>query len=167
MVLYFVYQIQNLIKLFNFNFMKQLYRFTTLINLFLMPISIFAQQAPPPPPSAPKHRPASDPRNPVFTIVEQMPSFPDGEKALSEYLSKNVKYPEASREYGLPGTVYIGFIVEKDGSLSNIAIKRGLSGGCSEEAMRVIETMPKWIPGRQQGKMVRVAFTLPIKFNPY
>jgi TonB family protein len=101
----------------------------------------------------------------VYTIVEQQPQFPQGQKAMFEWLGQNIKYPTKARENGVEGTVYIGFVVNKDGSLSNITIKRGISSDCNEEAVRVISAMPKWKPGMQDGKAVAVAYTLPIKFK--
>jgi protein TonB len=101
----------------------------------------------------------------VHLIVEQVPEFPDGTKAMFKWLSDNVKYPPIARENGIEGTVYVGFVVGKDGSIQNVQIKRGISGGCNEEAVRVVQAMPAWKPGRQNGKAVNVAFTLPIKFK--
>jgi TonB family protein len=101
----------------------------------------------------------------VYTIVEQQPEFLGGAKAMFAWLGQNIKYPTKARENGVEGTVYIGFVVQKDGSLSNVSIKRGISSDCNEEAVRVISAMPKWKPGMQDGKAVAVAYTLPIKFK--
>ena len=114
-----------------------------------MPISIFAQQTEPIP----------------LNVVEQMPEFPGGQKALYKYLSENIRYPVVARENSIEGTVYIGFVVDTDGQLSNITVKRGVAGGCTEESVRVISSMPKWIPGKHKGELVRVNFTMPIKFK--
>ena len=103
--------------------------------------------------------------NTTHLIVEQVPEFPDGTKAMFKWLSENVKYPPMARENGIEGTVYVGFVVWKDGTVQNIQIKRGINGVCNEEAMRVVRAMPTWKPGRQNGKAVNVAFTLPIKFK--
>ena len=101
----------------------------------------------------------------VHLIVEQVPEFPDGAKAMFKWLSDNVKYPPIARENGIEGTVYIGFVVWNDGTIQNVQVKRGIGGGCNEEAVRVVRAMPTWKPGRQNGKAVNVAFTLPIKFK--
>ena len=101
----------------------------------------------------------------VFTIVEQMPSFPGGDQKMYEYLGKNIKYPQVARETGIQGRVFVNFVVEPDGSVSNVKVLRGIGGGCDEEAMRVVKGMPKWAPGKQRGKAVRVSYTLPVVFK--
>lgn len=99
----------------------------------------------------------------TFIIVEQMPEFKDGEKAMFRFLADNYKIPALARENGIEGTIYVAFVINKDGEVRDVTIKRGISGGCNEEAVRVVSMMPKWKPGRQNGKAVNVAFTLPIK----
>jgi len=101
----------------------------------------------------------------IFKIVEEMPSFPGGEAKLMEFVAKNVKYPQIARETGIPGRVFVNFVVEPDGSVSNVSVLRGIGGGCDEEAMRVVKTMPKWKPGKQRGKPVRVQYMLPVNFK--
>jgi len=101
---------------------------------------------------------------PVFTIVELMPVFPGGEKSMYKWLIENLKYPQIAREAGIQGTVYINFVIEKDGSISNVNCLRAIGGGCDEEAMRVVKSMPKWEPGKQKGEPARVYFNLPVKF---
>ena len=101
----------------------------------------------------------------IFKIVEEMPAFPGGEAKLMEYVAKNVKYPQIARETGVQGRVYVNFVVEPDGSVSNVSVLRGIGGGCDEEAIRVVKSMPKWKPGKQRGVAVRTQFHLPIKFN--
>ena len=101
----------------------------------------------------------------VFTIVEEMPDFPGGVAKLQEYLVKNIKYPQMARESGIQGRVFVSFVVEPDGSVSNVAVMRSLGGGCDEEAMRVVKAMPKWKPGKQRGKAVRVSYILPVNFQ--
>ena len=101
----------------------------------------------------------------IFQIVEEMPAFPGGEKALLEYVAKNIKYPQIARETGIQGRVFVGFVVEPDGSVSNVKILRGIGGGCDEEAMRVIKSLPKWKPGKQRGKAVRVSYQIPVVFK--
>ena len=101
----------------------------------------------------------------IFQIVEEMPSYPGGEKALLEYVAKNIKYPQIARETGIQGRVFVGFVVEPDGSVSNVKILRGIGGGCDEEAMRVIKSLPKWKPGKQRGRAVRVSYQIPVVFK--
>lgn len=101
----------------------------------------------------------------VFTIVEEMPEFPGGMNKLADYLAKNIKYPQMARESGIQGRVFITFVVEKDGSVTNVQVLRSLGGGCDEEAMRVVKSMPKWKPGKQRGKPVRVSYNLPVNFK--
>ena len=107
--------------------------------------------------------PAKD--NKVFTAVEQSPQFPGGIQAFGHYLATNIHYPAHSREKGIQGRVIVSFVVEKDGSLSNIHIARGVADDIDREALRVIQASPQWIPGRQNGKLVRVAYTVPISFT--
>ena len=101
----------------------------------------------------------------VFTIVEEMPEYPGGLSKLTDYLTKNIKYPQMARESGIQGRVFVNFVVEPDGSVSNINVMRSLGGGCDEEAVRVVKNMPKWKPGKQRGKPVRVSYILPIVFK--
>ena len=101
----------------------------------------------------------------IFQIVEEMPSFPGGELKMMEYIAKNIKYPQIARESGIKGRVFINFVVEPDGSVSNVKVLRGIGGGCDEEAMRVVKSMPKWKPGKQRGKAVRVSYMLPVNFQ--
>ena len=101
----------------------------------------------------------------VFNMAEQMPSFVGDENALYTFLSKHIIYPLSAKENNVEGKVVVKFIVEKDGAVSNIEILRKLGFGCDEEVIRLIKSMPKWIPGKQNGKLVRVYFTLPIVFR--
>jgi len=101
----------------------------------------------------------------IVARVEVKPGFPGGEVAMMKYLHDNINYPEIARQGNIHGTVYVSFVIERDGSVSNVKIERGIGGGCDEEAIRVIQNMPVWEPGRQLDKPVRVWFTLPIKFT--
>ncbi|MBR4560755.1 MAG: TonB family protein [Bacteroidales bacterium] len=101
----------------------------------------------------------------IFQIVEEMPAYPGGDAKLMEYVAKNIKYPQIARETGIQGRVFVGFVVEPDGSVSNVKVLRGIGGGCDEEAMRVVKSMPKWKPGKQRGKAVRVSYMLPVNFK--
>ena len=102
-----------------------------------------------------------------LTIVEQMPAFPGGEAEMMKYIQKNVQYPQVEKEAGISGTCYVTFVVEKDGSISDVKVLRGVSGGpgCDKEAQRVVKSMPAWKAGKQNGREVRVQFNLPIKFT--
>ena len=101
-----------------------------------------------------------------LTIVEQMPTFPGGEAEMMKYIQKNVSYPQMEKEGQIQGTCYVTFVVEKDGSITDVKVLRGVSGGpgCDKEAMRVVKSMPNWKAGKQNGREVRVQFNLPIKF---
>ncbi|MBN3034255.1 MAG: energy transducer TonB [Bacteroidales bacterium] len=102
---------------------------------------------------------------PIFTVVEAMPEFPGGEEARIRFLSDNIKYPQMARESGIQGRVFLTFVVERDGSVTDVKVLRGIGGGCDEEAIRVVQSMPRWIPGKQRGKPVRVQFNMPILFK--
>ncbi len=101
----------------------------------------------------------------IFMVVEKMPSFPGGMGALMTYLATHIKYPELAKESGIQGRVFINFVVEPNGSIDHVKVLRGIGGGCDEEAVRVVKNMPKWNPGKQRGKPVRVSFNLPVKFT--
>jgi protein TonB len=102
---------------------------------------------------------------PVFTIVEEMPSFPGGEAERNKFLAENIVYPQQATENGIQGTVYVSFVVDSKGNVTDVKILRGIGGGCDEEALRVVKMMPKWHPGKQNGKLVRVLFNMPIYFK--
>ena len=101
----------------------------------------------------------------VFEKVEDMPEFPGGEQAMMDFVGKNVQYPKEAMEKEISGRVLVGFIVEKDGSVNEVKIVRGIGGGCDEEAVRVVKAMPKWKPGKEKGKPVRVSYMMPIFFK--
>ena len=101
----------------------------------------------------------------VFNIVEKMPEFPGGTEAMMKFVAQNVKYPEEAKEKGISGRVFVSFVVEKDGSVSNVEVLRSIGGGCDEEAVRVVKSMPKWTPGMQKGKPVRVNYNMPFFFK--
>jgi len=105
------------------------------------------------------------PEEPKFIIVQEMPDFVGGEEARINYLSKNVVYPRSARETGIQGIVYLTFVVEKNGEITDVRVLRGIGGGCDEEAVRVIKAMPKWKPGKQRDKAVRVQLNLPMNFK--
>lgn len=101
----------------------------------------------------------------VFAIVEQMPAFPGGEEKLFEYLGKNTKFSQVAIENDIQGTVYVGFVVGKDGKIRDVKIKRGVHEILDKEALRVVKAMPAWNPGKQRGKAVSVTYGLPIRFT--
>ncbi len=100
----------------------------------------------------------------IFEVTEVMPEFPGGMSALIEYISKNIKYPEAGKAKGIQGRVTVQFVVNQDGSISNTKILRGLSPEFDAEALRLFNSMPKWKPGMQRGQAVRVKYTCPVVF---
>ena len=104
-------------------------------------------------------------REPVFNVVEQMPSFPGGMEALMQYLAKNMRYPVEAQKNKVQGRVVVGFIVSKDGDIKKAHILRGVDPELDAEAIRVIESMPRWMPGMQRGKAVAVSYTLPVMFR--
>jgi TonB family protein len=101
----------------------------------------------------------------VFVVVEEPPRFPGGDSALYMYLCMNLSYPDAARENKIEGMVVVLFVVEKDGSVSNVRVLRDIGGGCGEAAVEVVKNMPRWEPGRQAGKAIRTQFSLPLKFE--
>ena len=103
--------------------------------------------------------------NKVFDVVEQMPSFPGGTAALMAYLQKAIKYPPVAEENGIQGRVICTFVVERDGSVTDVRIAKSVDPSLDKEAQRVVSAMPKWIPGKQNGQSVRVKYTLPVTFR--
>lgn len=101
----------------------------------------------------------------IFMIVEKDPEFPGGMEAMLKFLSENITYPQEAKDKSIEGTVFVTFVIEKDGSITNIKLLRDIGGGCGTEAVRVVKMMPKWKPGTQGGKPVRVQFNLPVKFQ--
>ncbi len=100
----------------------------------------------------------------VFFIVEEMPSFPGGDAALRSFLAQSIKYPVVAQENGIQGKVFVNFVVNTDGSITNAKIARGVDASLDKEALRVVMSLPKWKPGKQGGKPVRVSYTVPINF---
>jgi protein TonB len=99
-----------------------------------------------------------------MTVVSEMPSFPGGLASMITFIKSHLRYPREARESNITGTVYLNFVVETDGSITEMVVARPIGGGCEEEAIRVLSSMPKWIPGKQNGRAVRVRLTLPVKF---
>ena len=103
--------------------------------------------------------------NKVFDVVEQMPSFPGGMAALMAYLQKSIKYPPVAEENGIQGRVVCTFVVERDGSVTDVRVAKSVDPSLDKEAVRVVSAMPRWIPGKQNGQSVRVKYTLPVTFR--
>ena len=101
----------------------------------------------------------------VFDVVEQMPSYPGGMGALMQYLGSHIKYPAVAEENGIQGRVICTFVVERDGSITDVKVARSVDPSLDKEAVRVVSSMPKWIPGKQNGSAVRVKYTLPVTFK--
>ena len=101
----------------------------------------------------------------IFEVVEQMPSFPGGDAALMQFLSKNIKYPVVAEENGIQGRVIATFVVERDGSITDVKVVKSVDPSLDKEAVRVLKSMPKWIPGKQNGSAVRVKYTVPVTFR--
>lgn len=101
----------------------------------------------------------------IFTVVEQQAEFPGGFEALGKFLAKHMKYPAVARRMGTEGSVFVSFVIDKEGNISSLEVIKGLSAECDREAIRVIQLMPPWKPGKQNGKAVRCRFVLPIKFK--
>jgi len=114
---------------------------------------------------APVAAPIEEEDNVVFQVVETMPSFPGGDAALFKFLGDNVKYPVIAQENGIQGRVICQFVVNKDGSIVDVEVVRPVDPSLDKEAIRVIKSMPKWSPGKQRGKSVRVKYTLPVNFK--
>ena len=112
-------------------------------------------------PEPPKH----EEENKVFDIVEQQPLFPGGPAALMKYLSEHTKYPVVAQENGVQGRVTVQFVVEKDGSISDVHVLRGVDPSLDREAVRVVKSMPRWTPGKQNGITVRVNYRVPVLFR--
>lgn len=116
----------------------------------------------PPPPPKPKVEEVTEE---IFVVVEEQPEFPGGNTAMMKFLSDNIKYPVIAQENGIQGRVITNFVVERDGSITDVQVVRGVDPSLDKEAIRVIQSMPRWKAGRQRGSAVRVRFTLPVVFR--
>lgn len=101
----------------------------------------------------------------IYFVVDSMPKFQEGDKDLLKHISKSLRYPAEAREKGITGTVFVKLIIEKDGSVKHVSVKKGIGGGCDEEAIRIIKAMPKWKPGSMGARPVRVQMILPVRFS--
>lgn len=131
---------------------------------FTLPV-VFRLQSPPPPPPPPPTPVKESGSNDVFVVVEKQPKFPGGNAAMMKFLSDNIKYPAEAQEKGIHGRIITNFVVEKDGSLNEVKVVRGVDPLLDAEAVRVIQSMPNWKPGTQKGETVRVRYTLPVVFR--
>jgi protein TonB len=108
---------------------------------------------------------AEEKEDKIWEVVEQQATFPGGTEALMKYLNDNIKYPVVAQENGIKGRVTLKFVVNKQGKISNVTVLKGVDPSLDKEAMRVVNSMPTWIPGKQNGKEVNVYFTLPVTFT--
>lgn len=134
----------------------------------LGPIDVEIGQDIPIPPFTLPSRPDPEPQDPdeeIVIVPDVSPTFPGGEKAMYEYLHKQVKYTEMAKSAGIEGTIFVTFVVERDGSITGIRLLRGIGGGLDELVLKSIANMPVWKPGWQGGKLVRVQYNLPVKFE--
>lgn len=109
-----------------------------------------------------------EPRNSdeeIYVFADEFPTFPDGEKAVYDFIEKNLHYPDSACEADIEGSVVVRFVIEKDGTIGRVLVIRDIGGGCGKEAARVVKMMPKWNPAKNNGKPVRFEFSLPVKFS--
>jgi TonB family protein len=109
--------------------------------------------------------PVQPDKNGVYILVEEQPQYTGGDDARIKFLQENIKYPEEAKKAGIQGKVFVTFVIQADGAVTDVKILRGIGGGCDEEAWRVVKMMPNWIPGKEKGKNVAVQFNLPINFK--
>lgn len=113
---------------------------------------------------APAQQVVEEVKEEVFLVVEEMPEFPGGQAAMMKHIASNIKYPRVAQQQGLEGRVIVNFVINSKGEVDNVEVVKGIGGGCDEEAVRVIKSLPKFKPGKQNGRPVSVKFTVPIKF---
>lgn len=130
------------------------YRFYTFICLFFFSFLAIAQEG----------RGKGENSEEVFTVVERPPQFPGGEEKMMEYIGNKLNYPREARENGIQGRVVIQFVIDEKGRVTDAKVVKGIGYGCDEEALRVIRKMPRWKPGTQRGKKVKVRYVIPIRF---
>lgn len=136
-----------------------------LVNLDteITPETVVAPPAPPAPPAQAVVE--EEETNEIFQVVENQPAPVGGYEAFYKYISKNIKYPDQARRMGVEGKVFVQFVVDKDGSITDVQVLKGIGSGCDEEAIRVVKAAPKWTPGKQRGRPVRVRMSVPIAFK--
>jgi protein TonB len=135
-----------------------------LVNLDteITPETVVAPPAPPAPTTAVAEE---EETNEIFQVVENQPAPVGGYEAFYKYIGKNIKYPDQARRMGVEGKVFVQFVVDKDGSITDVQVLKGIGSGCDEEAIRVVKSAPKWTPGKQRGRPVRVRMSVPIAFK--
>jgi TonB family protein len=131
---------------------------------FVQSFNLQAQTSPEPPPVKEESVHKKNEQGQVFVVVEEEPEYPGGMDGLMKFLMENLRYPEEARNAGIQGTVFVSFIVERDGLVSDVKVLRSVATSLDEEAVRVVKAMPAWKPGRQRGENVRVQYNLPIRF---
>ena len=141
---------------------KQLQHLMAIVFALMLVLPAMAQNSQKPNPPKPKSQ--AQQKNGIYTVSDVMPAFPGGNKAMSNYLAKNITYPKADREQNKQGRVIVQFIVEPDGRLTDVRALRSPSAAMSEEAIRVFKNSPKWKPGRVNGKPVRAQYNVPVNF---
>lgn len=142
---------------------KQLQHLMAIVFALMLVLPVMAQNSKNPNPPTPKF-PAQQ-KNGVYTVSDVMPAFPGGTKAMRNYLSRNVRYPKADLEKNLQGRAVVQFVVELDGSLTDVKVVRSASAAMGEEAVRVFKNSPKWKPGKVNGKAVRAQYYVPVNFT--
>ena len=130
------------------------YRYFTFICLFCFSFLAIAQEG----------RGKGENSEDVYIVVEMPPQFPGGEEKMMQYIAKKIEYPREARENGIQGRVVIQFVIDEKGRVTDAKVIKGIGYGCDEEALRVVNKMPKWTPGAQRGKIVKVRYVLPINF---
>lgn len=128
--------------------------------LFLFASAASAQEDVAVPKVVQEHVDEPDGQDRVFTIIEKMPEFPGGPEAMFKYLGQNIKCPGSAIDAGIQGTVYVSFVVDTSGAINATSVLRGIGGGCDEEALRVVNGMPLWVPGKDNGKPVKVQYNM-------
>ena len=144
---------------------KQLQHLMAIVFALMLVLPVMAQNSKKPAPPKPKANSQLQSKNKIYDVVEVLPAFPGGNKAMGDYINKNVKYPKIDRENNVQGKVMAQFVVERDGSLTNIKAVRSPSQSMADEAIRVLKSSPKWKPGINNGKPVRSTFTMPVSFT--
>lgn len=142
---------------------KQLQHLMAIVFALMLVLPVMAQNSKNPNPPTPKVQ--AKQKNGVYTVTDVVPAFPGGNKAMSNYLAKNIKYPKNDRENNLQGRVVVQFVVEPDGSLTDVKALHSPSAAMGKEAVRVFKNSPKWKPGTVKGKAVRAMFTIPVNFT--
>lgn len=142
-----------------FKFTPEMKKLVLLLSIITISLSAFTQET-----SVPCTTDDTS-ADPVYVAVDTMPSFPGGNMARVKFLQDNMHFPDLAREKRIQGTVYVTFIVEKDGKVSNVRILSGIGGGCDEESMRVVKLLPPWNPGKCGNNPVRVQMNMPLKYT--